>query len=158
EGAVIDALGPDKLTNEVRGWQTGKLGRMSLVELAALYGAVPVEIAHRSILIRINRLYRHGMDEVSLYEVTRGIWRLGRKRNLAEFAFAVFHGVVREVYEIETWHKERTTPYLKRVFNDSTPQPGRWEFIGKPAEESIRMRYVGRSVTRYFKKGLQNPV
>src|SRR5258708_7867062 len=33
EAAVIDAIGPHKLTNAVRGWETGKVGRMPLKEL-----------------------------------------------------------------------------------------------------------------------------
>ncbi len=158
EAAVIDAIGFDRLTNEVRGWETGKVGRMPLAELTVLYGATPVDVVHPSILIRINRLYRYGMPEAELYEVTRGIWKLGSKRTQATYAFSVFHGVIRAVFEIESWHPERTTPYHIRVFDDPTPMPGRWEFVGKPADERIRMQYVGRSVQHYFKQGLQNPV
>lgn len=47
EAAVIDAVGVDKLTTAVRGWETGKVGRMPLTELVALYGAIPVEVVHR---------------------------------------------------------------------------------------------------------------
>jgi hypothetical protein len=158
EAAVIDAIGPDRLTNAVRGWESGKVGRMPLTELVALYGATPVDVVHPSLLIRINRLYRYGMGQTELYEATRGIWKLGSKRARARYAFSVFHGVVRAVFEIESWHRERTTPYHIRVFDDPTPKPGRWEFIGKPAEESIRNQYIGRSVKHYFKQGLQSPV
>jgi hypothetical protein len=158
EAAVIDAIGPDRLTNAVRGWESGKVGRMPLTELVALYGATPVDVVHPSLLIRINRLYRYGMGQAELYEATRGIWKLGSKRSLARFAFSVFHGVVRAVFEIDSWHPERTTPYHVRVFEDPTPMPGRWEFVGKPAEESICKQYVGRSVQHYFKQGLQSPV
>ncbi len=158
EAAVIDAIGPNRLTNAVRGWESGKVGRMPLSELVAHYGATPVEVVYPSLLIRINRLYRYGMEQTELYEVTRGTWKLGSKRTRARYAFSVFHGVVREVFEIESWHAERTTPYTIRVFDDPTPQPGRWEFIGKPAEESIRKKYVGCSVQSYFKQGLQSPV
>lgn len=158
EAAVIDAIGPNRLTNAVRGSGTSKFGRMPLKDLIAHYGATPVEIVHPALLIRINKKYRYGMEEAELYEVTRGIWRLGPNRANARYAFAVFHGVVRAVFEIESWHRERTTPYQIRVFDDPTPLPGRWEFLGKPAEESIRTQYVGRSVQRYFKQGLQSPV
>lgn len=157
EAAVIDAIGADRLTNEVRGWESGKVGRMPLRELVALYGATPVEVVHPSLLIRINRLYRHGMSDAELYEVTRGTWKLGSKRALARHAFSVFHGVVRAVYEIESWHPARTTPYHVRVFGNA-PQEGRWEFMGKLAEDSIRTMYLGRSVQDYFKQGLQSPV
>src|SRR5262245_22161273 len=134
EASVIDAIGPDKLTNEVRGWESGKVGRMPLTELVASYGATSVDVVHPSLLIRINRLYRYGMREAELYEATRGIWKLGSNRARARYAFSVFHGVVRAVYEIESWHPERTTTYHIRVFDDPSPKPGRWEFIGKPAE------------------------
>jgi hypothetical protein len=92
------------------------------------------------------------------YLPSSGIWKVGSKRALARYAFAVFHGVVRAVFEIESWHPERTTQYLVRVFDNPAPMPGRWEFIGKPADESIRNQYVGRSVQHYFKQGLQSPV
>jgi hypothetical protein len=158
ETAVIDAIGSDRLTNAVRGWETGKVARMPLQELVALYGAPPVTVVHPALLIRINRLYRYGIGEVELYEATRGTWKLGSKRTRARYAFSVFHGVVRAVFEIESWHPARTTVYHRRVFQNPNPDPGRWEFLGKAAEESIRTHYVGRSVKHYFKQGLQSPV
>ncbi len=98
------------------------------------------------------------MEADELYEVTRGTWKVGPKKEHAKFALSVFHGVVRAVFEIESWHSERTTPYHIHVFKTSIPQPGRWEFLGKPAEDRIRMQYVGRSVQHYFKQGHQSPV
>lgn len=158
EAAVVDAIGFRKLTNAVRGWETGKVGRMPLTELEMLYEATPVDIKHSAILIRINRLYRHGMSDKELYEATRGIWKVGTRRKQARFAFSVFQGVVREVYEIESWHPERTTPYEVRVFEDPAPRPGRWEFMGRLAEPAIRDMYLGKSVQHYFKRGMQSPV
>ena len=87
EAAVIDAIGPDRLTNAVRGWESGKVGRMPLTELVALYGATPVDVVHPSLLIRINRLYRYGMEHAALYEATRGIWKVGSKRTRAVCVF-----------------------------------------------------------------------
>jgi hypothetical protein len=125
EAAVIDAIGPDKLTNVVRGWETGKVGRMPLSELVALYGATPVEVAHPSLLIRINRLYHYSIGNTELYEVTRGTWKLGSKRALARYAFSVFHGVVRAVFEIESWHPARTLlgPFGAEVFQARPAKP-----------------------------------
>ena len=54
-------------------------------------------------LIRINELYRGGMNETELYDATRGIWKVGEERVKAKYAFAVFEGVIREVYEISQW-------------------------------------------------------
>jgi hypothetical protein len=158
EAAVIDMFGRECLTNEVRGWEAGTVGRMPLVELVALYGATPVEIRHPSVLIRVNRLYRYGMSCGELYEITRGVWRLGPKRNQARYALAVFHGVVREVFRITGWHPAGSTPYQYRA-SENLLREGRWEFVGVPADETIRSLYLGRSVQEHhFKRGLQSPV
>ena len=36
----------------------------------------------------------------ALYEATRGVWKVGERREYAHLALAVFEGVVREVYAI----------------------------------------------------------
>jgi len=157
EAAAIDLLGLGTLTNEVRGWRSVQLGRMPLSELVTYYAAREVEITDPVILVRINRGYRHAMSERELYEITRGVWRLGTRRNKARFALATFEGVVREVYCIEVWHPAGTTSYTTRS-SEEVRIPGRWEFVGRVAPESVRSRYVGGSVTRYLKPGLQSPI
>jgi hypothetical protein len=157
EAAVIDLFGLDGLTNAVRGWRSIQLGRMPLSELIAYYAARPVHILDPMLLIRINRLYRHNMTPQELYEATRGVWKLSERRKHARFAAAVFESVVREVYEIDSWHPAGTTPYETRPKEQVSP-PGRVEFLGRVAESEVRTRYVGGSVAAYFVKGLQSPV
>ena len=157
EAAAIDLLGLDRLTNQVRGVRSLQTGRMPLEELVAYYGAKPVEVVHPSLLIRINRLYRHGMSEKELYEGTRGVWKLGTRRLRATYAMAVFEGVVREVYRIETWHEAGSTPYSSRPPED-VRREGRWEFLGRLADDDLRFRYRNGSVASYFKQGQQSPV
>lgn len=157
EAAVIDLFGLDELTNEVRGWKSIQLGRMSLIDLISYYAPKPVSILEPALLIRVNRLYRHGMSGAELYEVTRGVWKLGERRTKAKLAFAIFEGVVREVYEIEQWHQAGTTIYTTRT-NDDINRQGRWEFTGKKVDEAIRSLYLGGSVEAYFPRGLQSPV
>ncbi|HXH94222.1 MAG TPA: hypothetical protein VNN25_21780 [Thermoanaerobaculia bacterium] len=157
EAAVIDALGLDQLTNEVRGWRSIQLGRMPLRELVIYYAAKPVDVQLPALLIRINRLFRHTMSSVALYEATRGIWKLGARRTNAEFAFAVFEGVVREVFKIDSWHRAGTTEYTTRP-TDGWGNSTRWEFSGRQADAEIRNQYVDRSVAAYFKKGQRSPV
>ena len=155
EAAVIDALGLDSLTNEVRGWKSIQLGRMPLSELVIYYAAKPIEVTVPALLIRLNRLYRHTMSPHELYEATRGIWKLSPRRAHAKFAFAVFEGVVREVFAIDSWHRAGTTEYSTRSTDGWAGSP-RWEFTGHVA--AIRDGYVNRSVAAYFKRGQQNPV
>jgi hypothetical protein len=157
EAAVIDLCGLGDLTNEIRGWRSIQLGRIPLSELVVYYAAKPVTVTHPALLIRINRLYRHGMPEHELYEATRGVWKLGTRRDSAKYALAVFERVARQVYEIDSWHRAGTTAYKTRT-QESVDRPDRWEFTGHIASEDLRSRYVGSSVAAYFPKGLQSPV
>lgn len=133
------------------------MGRISLSELITYYAAKPVEIIDPVLLIRINKLYRHGMAAGSLYEATRGIWKVGLRREGAKYALAVFEGVVREIYSIESWHSAGTTSYSTRN-NSELRVEGRWEFTGTIGPESVRDRYLGRSVAAYFKRGQRSSV
>jgi uncharacterized protein len=157
EAAIIDLFGLDVLTNEVRGWRSLQLGRIPLSELTMYYAAKPVRVEVPALLIRINRLYRHNMTPQELYEATRGVWKLGVRCTKARYAFAVFEGLVREVYEIEQWHPAATTLYTTRDASQ-LKTAGRREFLGRVADPEVRDAYVGRSVAEYFVQGQQSPV
>lgn len=116
-----------------------------------------VTVTEPSLLIRIAQLYRDGMSAEDLYEATRGVWRLGERREVARYALAIAAGVVREVYQIHRWHPAGSTPYRTRPMRDVNV-PGRWEFTGAVAPGPIRSKYVGKSVAHYFKKGCVAPV
>lgn len=157
EAAVIDLLGLDNLTNLVRGRDSIEFGRVPLKELIFQYAAKPVAIVDRVIIVRINRQFRPGMLATALYEATRGIWKLGHRRENAKYALVVFEGVVREVYEIDDWFPAGTLKYETRD-NEPLKARDRWEFTGCPASNEVRNRYVGGSVTEYLSKGAQNPI
>jgi hypothetical protein len=116
-----------------------------------------VAVAEPSLLIRIAKLYRDGMSAEELYEATRGVWRLGDRREAARYAFAIAGGIVREVYQIHRWHPAASTPYRTRPLRD-VHVPGRWEFTGVVAPGSIRSKYFGKSVAHYFERGNVAPV
>ncbi len=157
EAALIDALGLDTLKNRIRGRHSANLGRVSLEELITRLAAKPVAIHEPSILVRVNRLYRPGMPARELYEVTRGVWAIGKRRQTVRYAMAVYHGIVREVYRIKSWQPAGTGSYRYRSRKD-VHAPGRWEFRGVVAEAGIRDRYVGRSVEHLLPTGSQNPI
>ena len=156
EAAAIDLIGMDALVNEVRGHDTRRHGRMSLEQVMWLYQRKPAKIREPSILIRISQLYRYGMSEVELYDITRGVWVTGERREQAKLAFSVYQGLVREVYQIATWLPAGST------FSTRDPHgvqhERRWEFVGTLASEEFRRKYVNRSVEGYFSKGSQNPI
>ncbi len=157
EAAVIDLLGKNALTNRVRGWGSQLVGRSSLQELTALYDAVPAQIDDAILLIRINQLYRYGITPQELYEATRGVWKIGKRREGVRYALAVFRGVVREVYRIDGWFPAGSTEYLTRPLGEVT-RPGRWEFTGQVAEQAVRVKYLEKNVTAYFSGSSQNPL
>jgi hypothetical protein len=157
EAALIDVLGKTNLTNEVGGWGSAVVGRMNVYELAALYDAESVQIDHPAILIRINQHYRYGMTDHELYEATRGVWRVGETRTKANYALAVYRGIVREVYAIHHWYPAGSTPYSTRS-RDDVDVPDRWEFTGAVAADLLRHKYIGKSVAAYFTASSQNPI
>ena len=113
------------------------------------------QIDQPAILIRIARLYRPGMSDLELYEATRGVWRVGERRERAQLALSIVDRIVVEVYEIDAWHRSGATAYQTRRqdFID-----GRWEFTGRVASEELRQQLIGRSVDRWFPKGAQTPI
>lgn len=114
--------------------------------------AKPVVVREKALLMTINQLYRSDMTADELYEATRGFWVLGRRRDKAEIALAVYQGVVREVYRIRAWHPAGTLAYRTRNAAEFRGS-GRWEFEGVVADD-IRDAYVHGSVG----KGGQNPI
>ncbi len=117
-----------------------------------------VEVDEEAILFRVNsRCYRENMSEHDMYEATRGTWKVGSGREKAKYAHMVYKGEIKAVFAINSWHVAGTTIYAVRPDSD-TCVPGRWEFQGSKAPESIRNKYVGNCVSRYFERGNANPI
>jgi hypothetical protein len=152
EAAAIDLISKSNLTNQVAGYHARSYGRITSQELIAILAAKPVKIRHKVLLITINKLYRSDMTPQELYEATRGIWVVGKRRDKAEYAMAVYQGIVREVYRIAQWFPAGTTKYQTRD-SSGFKYSGRWEFSGVIAKD-IRDDYIGFSVGA----GGQNPI
>lgn len=157
EAAVIDAFGLPSLSNRVRGKHSAVVGRIPLREIVLKYAAHPAKIRVPALLIRINRLFRSDMSSAELYDATRGVWRLGKRRESAQYAMAIYNGLVREVFAIHTWHEAGTTEYRFRKQSELKLK-GRCEFTGKLASNEVRQEYFGKSVTHLMSVGAQNPV
>jgi len=154
EAAAIDLIGIENLCNKIGGWESVDFGRMGLNELIPIYKKEKAIIDEPVILIRINKLYHYGMTDRELYDATRGIWKIGENRDDAMYAFAVFGGIVREVYKIREWLPAGTTISSRGDLTDDT----RWEFVGEVAEETIREKYLFKSVEEYLPNHAQNPI
>lgn len=145
EAAAIQLIGLDDLTNRMAGHHENSFGRIDLKELIATTQARKVEVEHKAILITINKLYRTGINPTELYEATRGIWRIGTRREKAEYAMAVYRGVVKEVYKIKKWHPAGTLKYQYQDQEELKKLTKRWEFEGEVATD-LQAQYVGNSV------------
>ncbi len=101
-----------------------------------------MEISEPAILIRINKKYHENMSRLELFEATRGVWKVGLRREKAYLAFAVYRGIVKEVYAIHSWHPTGTLRYQTR---DDVNAPNRWEFEGELAPQDVRDKYIDPS-------------
>jgi hypothetical protein len=158
EAAAIDLIGLRELTNKVLGHNSLLYGRKSLKELEVFYTSTKGDITHPVLLIRISELYRNKMAAQELYEVTRGVWKLDIERaQSVQCVFAIFEGIVKEVYLAEAWRPAQITGYETRAPLLPVDIEGRFEFVGKLAPDDIRKRYIDKSVRDYIMQGSQNP-
>ena len=110
------------------------------------------------IIITLNKSYRSGMSFEELYDITRGCWkRRIESVERAEFALAVYMGEVIEVYRIFAWYSaleeiRDTVPFDPKV------ERGRIIFKGEVADEKVREKYIGKNVSKFFKRGEASPV
>lgn len=116
------------------------------------------DIHHDLVVIKINRTYHEGMSAEELYDYTRGIWkRKIESVSVAEYALSVAFGKVVEVYKIDHWMPALETVFKKRKV-DPKRAAERIAFVGSVAENSVRKRYIGKSVANLYKYGEANPV
>jgi len=116
-----------------------------------------IEIDEPVVLIRISQLFNSSMTEEELYEATRGVWKMGDRRENAKYAFSVADGTIHEVYKIESWLPAGTLKYNTRPRHD-IEIAGRWEFSGKKADNDLQSKYIGKSIKHYFPRGASYPV
>ena len=155
ESALIRALGIASLANKVRG-QGARYDGKSIEDLVAYYTKRHAKIHDEVMLIRINQLYRDDLSDTELYDVTRGVWSVSKRREGARFAFAVYGGVVKEVYSITQWLPARST--FSSRWKQGQPIKGKWEFVGMVAPENVRRRYLNKYVGHYFTPGARNSI
>ena len=116
------------------------------------------DIHHDLVVIKINRTYYDGMSAEALYDYTRGIWkRKIESVSVADYALSVVFGIVVEVYKIDHWMPASETKFTARKV-DPKKAAERIAFVGSVAEESVRKRYIGKSVANLYKYGDANPV
>jgi hypothetical protein len=143
EAAVIDALGFENLTNDVRGHGIER-GRLSAHEVNRLLGSREIDLAHWDdpvMLIFIKQTYSPTLSEQELYDCTRQFWyRVAKTKRTPDVngdlpypvALAVVDSVVVRAYSIAAWFPAGTT--MSSRSNDAIQHADRWEFVGNRIE------------------------
>ncbi len=136
EAAIIDALNVHELTNLVRGHGgSAGYGLLSEREAKEKFEGVEFQSNEAFVGFKLNRLWSPDLTDEELYEVTRKIWRVGRRREKANYALAVSFGIVRQVYRIQRFSSE--SPWESFTHNRDGKQlkMKKWGFVGHVAEE-----------------------
>lgn len=167
EAAAIDLIGFENLTNKVVGHGSRKAGRMTVEEVQARLQTEKVEhFDVPGVLIKITDSFPDSASRTDqeLYDATRGMWKMSidQAQERARYVFAVYGGVIREVYEVTQWLPANSTMYSEtsRLWKpiEEYKTEGRIEFVGKVAPEELRKRYLWKSVAHLYKQGNANPV
>jgi|TARA_B100001559_G_C16484976_1_gene615578 hypothetical protein len=159
ERTLIDAIGigENRLTNKVRG-QGVATGREPISEIAIKMNPEPLIAHHELMIVRLNKHYRPGLTNMQLYDLSRGVWGVGNRREEVEVVLAMSQGIIRGVYIPQLWHKAGTTEYshVPRDDVDSEEFKNRWEFTGIIAPPEISKLYLGKDASSFFKRGNAN--
>ena len=152
EAALIDAY--PGLTNKVSGHGTGYYGCRHVQEIVSELAAQPFEAAEPLILISIRKSYED--EERDIYQAVRGVWRIDvNKAKKSRLVLAHRRGLVLGAFRPTEWFKATKSAF--HWLDDDIP--GRWGFVGEPADQATTSLYFGRRVPdKYRTKGAANPI
>lgn len=156
EAAVIDALGPENLVNEVRGADVER-GKISAIDFERKFGAKSVRISKIKeplMLIFVNQTWNSEKSEVEIYDSIRQFWynvaeekrEIGADGNLPyPTVLGLVESVVMRAYRVAAWFEEGATFSTRLNLKDLPCQGGRrFEFVGQllPRHKLLGMRLV----------------
>lgn len=146
----IFGMGTKKDVRELFNYTNQDDGALSLIIRQTKNELCEADFTEPTMIIKIERLYREGMDDDELYDVTRQWWRVNKNRaEKIRYVLAVSDSIVRKVFTPEYWeiYDGLDEECYKRCC-----------FIGGSAPDKIQQRFVGKSVKSLFPKGAANPI
>lgn len=150
EAALIDAY--PELTNIVGGTYSNDYGVTDANDIVLRYAAETADFQHKVLLVSVNR----SVVDSDYYKAVHCAWKIATKKAAqAEVILATVQGLIKGAYVADRW-LEATTANFSRLEQDI---PGRFGFVGREADASIKSLYVGKRVPEEFrKKGASNPI
>ena len=146
------------LTNEVSGHHINSIGIMTTDEVSRLYNADRLDrIDDNCIVININTKYNRADGTDAIYQATKEAWRIAKRRidfksRPIKYVLSEYRGLIIEVFEVKRWYE------VKRTTKKSKQQYNAYGFEGEVAEESVRNRYINKSIVDRKVKGRANPI
>ena len=156
------------LTNIVAGQHSKEA--LSVDEYERINGAVLLEekdIGHKIIVIKVSKFYKKGMDEKTLYDTVRGVWRVSKEKvKEVEYVFGVYNSLIVSVYKPSDW-------FVCKEFKDRIPQQNsiltpktenRLYFVDERYEQGLppdenQLSYIYKSIAGFkLNKLAQNPI
>ena len=141
EASLIDAIGIENLTNEVRGHGTQR-GRVSATDFERVHGAQPLainDIEEPYMMFFVNQSFSASATEVEIYDSVRQFWHAVAAKTRTPgpdgvlpyaTALALVESVVVRAYRILQWYPAGTT-MSTRAFGSADPNKPKYEFIGQ---------------------------
>ena len=160
EASLISYIGIINLTNAQVGH--GAAGTRSVQEFEKEFAAEPVEVKHKVLVCKINRLWHREVGNQELYDHVRGYWRLSKERSgRVEYVFGVYKGLVKAIFIPRQWFTVGYSNPLIQPPRESELQHsrhiGKTYFIGSDAEDHIKSMYLDKDINAYV-KDTQSPV
>ncbi len=171
EAALINAFNyveNSRLTNIVAGHHSAEA--LSVEEYEKIYGADELreeDIKHRILVIKVNKLYQRGMNETTLYDTVRGVWRASiQKAKAVDYVFGVYNSLIVAVYKPTHWYvcKEAKDKLPKHIITLTEKTENRIFFVDEGYERNEPMNmaekfYYGKSILNLkVNQSAQNPI
>lgn len=171
EASLINAfnyINGMNLTNIAAGHHSTEA--LTVEEFEQLHGAVPLQekdIKHKILVIKINQLYKRGMNEQSIYEIVRGIWRASiEKAKTVDYVFGVYNSLIIAVYKPTKWfickNAKDKLPRQDIVINGKTENRIFFEdtnFENRIPLDKNQLFYLNKSITELkINQSAQNPI
>ena len=160
EAALIDTL--DFLENGLKNISGGhhsiEKGLMTSDEVIRIYNAEPLNsISSDCIIININKQYKRGSGKDAIYNATKEIWTIDKKRiPTLKYVLSEYKGLIVEVFKVDNWYEK------ERGYNPGTKSFGKtkvaYGFEGKVAPDEIRNRYINKSIAHKKVKGAASAI
>jgi hypothetical protein len=129
-----------------------ELGLASTSTIESIYEAPKCPlITEPAVLFRVPKFWTPYTSAAEMYEITRGWWVLGTRREKADYAFSIHNLVIRAIYEIHEWRPRKKGD---RGWEGDLGKKPRWGFSGVEATQ-LNEKYLGTSVKHLYKQGEQ---